>query len=62
MLGCFATAEKDQLTVNKDELVFADWFTREQLEEVFRNPDGDKIFPQSISIAYHMMRAWLKDV
>ena len=62
MLGCFATAEKDQLTVNKDELVFADWFTREQLEEVFRNPDGDKIFPQSISIAYHMMRAWLKNV
>ena len=62
MLGCFATAEKDQLTVNKDELVFADWFTRKQLEEVFRNPDGDRIFPQSISIAYHMMRAWLKDV
>ena len=51
MLGCFATAEKDQLTVNEDELVFADWFTRKQLEEILRNPDGDRRFPQSISIA-----------
>ncbi len=61
MLGCFATAEQDRLTVHEDELAFADWFTRKQLEEILRNPDGDKIFPQSISISYHMMRAWLRD-
>ena len=61
MLGCFATAEEDQINVNHDELAFADWFTRKQLEEILRNPDGDKIFPQSISISYHMMRAWLRD-
>ena len=61
MLGCFATAVTDQINLNHAEMAFADWFTRSQLEKIFYDTAGDMVFPDSISISYHMMRAWMMD-
>ncbi len=60
MLGCFATAVTDQIQLNHAELAFADWFTRTELEQIFNQSEGDRIFPEAISISYHMMRAWME--
>jgi len=60
MLGCFATAMTDEIIVNHAELEFADWFTRTQLERIYNGAESNMIFPESISISYHMMRAWMK--
>jgi NAD+ diphosphatase len=61
MLGCFATAVTDQINLNHVEMAFADWFTRSQLEKIFYDTAGNMAFPDSISISYHMMRAWMMD-
>ena len=61
MLGCSATAVTDQINLNHAEMAFADWFTRSQLEKIFYDTAGNMAFPDSISISYHMMRAWMMD-
>ena len=59
MLGCFAQAATDMITVNHGELEFADWFTRPELEQILNGAETHVIFPESISISYHMMRDWM---
>ena len=61
MLDCIATAVTDQINLNHAEMAFADWFTRSELEKIFSDTTGNMIFPETISISYHMMRAWMMD-
>jgi NAD+ diphosphatase len=54
MLGFFADAEGDALTVDGDELLDARWFTRDEA----RGEDGFSL-PPPFSIARHLIDIWL---
>ena len=54
MLGFTAEAHNDAITIDRDELVEAHWFTRDQL----RTPDGF-VLPPDMSIARRLIDDWL---
>ncbi|MPY70359.1 MAG: NAD(+) diphosphatase [Alphaproteobacteria bacterium] len=56
MLGFFATALDDTLTVNRDELEDARWFTRRELTH---EDPGYRIRPRSDSVARRLIADWL---
>lgn len=62
MIGCLAEATDDRLTVDRNELEDARWFTREEVRSMVENrhPDG-LICPPPIAIANGIMRAWAFD-
>ena len=60
MIGCFAKASARHLSLDPEEIEFADWFTRDQVNQIFTKSHQDYMFPQSISIAYHMMKHWME--
>ena len=62
MIGCHATADDDDLTIDRTELEDARWFTRAELEEA--RAAGEQgtdllIFPRSVAIANHLVTWWL---
>lgn len=57
MLGFISTAEYGQISVNKDELEDARWFTK---EEILTMIEKDVIqLPFKLSIAYRLIKDWL---
>ncbi|QSR16379.1 NAD(+) diphosphatase [Novosphingobium sp. KA1] len=64
MIGCYAVAESDGITIDTTELEDARWFTRAEvadaLEAIGRNENG-KAFgaPPAHAIAHVLMRWWL---
>jgi NAD+ diphosphatase len=61
MIGCHARATSSDITVDREELEDARWFTREETALMFtgRHPDGITI-PPPIAIAHHIIRAWVE--
>jgi NAD+ diphosphatase len=61
MIGCIAEALTEELTVDRDELEDARWFTREEVALMLdgTHPDGLR-GPVRMAIAHHLMRSWLK--
>lgn len=60
MIGCFAIAESDELTIDKTELEEADWFTREEVAYAMSgSEDGRFIAPPPQAIAHHLLKWWL---
>lgn len=62
MIGCFAEADDDALTIDYNELEEARWFTREELQAARdAGADGsDKlVFPRPFAIAHHLVTWWL---
>ena len=64
MIGCYAVAESDYLTIDTTELEDARWFTREEvadaLEAIGRNENGMAFgAPPAHAIAHVLMRWWL---
>ena len=57
MVGFSAVADSADLTVNKDELDEADWYTRDQIREL--KAQGELKLPTGFSIARMMIDAWL---
>ena len=57
MLGFYATAETEEVTVNTDELEDARWFTRDWLREN-DGRDGFRL-PRKVSIARRLVDDWL---
>jgi len=54
MLGYFARALSTEITLDRDELEAARWFSREELAR----PDGF-FYPPRVSLAHHMIRAFI---
>lgn len=62
MIGCYAQADNDRLTVDEAELDDARWFTREELTAARDAGDRgtqDLIFPRSFAIAHTLVTWWL---
>ena len=59
MIGCFAMAEDLELDVNLQELEWAQWFSKKEVEELFADPDQEFSAPRSIAIAHHLIKHWL---
>lgn len=57
MIGFFARATTTAICVDADELVHADWYTRDQLRKLLEADDVG--LPGPSSIAYRLINAWL---
>lgn len=61
MMGVICEAESEKLTINKDELEDAKWFTREEVEAVY-NKTGDAFLRlPRFTIAHHLLKHWLEN-
>jgi NAD+ diphosphatase len=62
MIGCHAQATSSEITVDREELEDARWFTREEVVLMFKgtHPEGISI-PPPIAIAHHIIRAWVEE-
>ena len=62
MIGCFARAESDVVTVDHTELEDARWFSRDEVEAMLedRHPGGLKA-PAPFAIAHHLVRAFVDE-
>lgn len=61
MIGCFAHVTGDAESVDAFELDGARWFTREQLQRYFANPDPASMgfgLPGPVAIAHHIIKDW----
>ena len=62
MIGCHAQATSRQITVDREELEDARWFTRDEVVEMFRGEHPEQIsIPPPIAIAHHIIRAWVEE-
>ena len=61
MIGCYAIADDDALTVDETELEEARWFGRDEVAEAMRAPRGGGPFnaPPPAAIAHALLRWWL---
>ncbi|WP_235901090.1 NAD(+) diphosphatase [Pontixanthobacter aquaemixtae] len=61
MMGCYAIAENDEITLDTTELADARWFTR---DEVAASMNGDADAPMNTppkqAIAHHLLNWWLE--
>ena len=62
MIGCHAQATNTDITVDREELEDARWFTRDEVAQMFvgQHPEGISI-PPPIAIAHHIIRAWVEE-
>lgn len=60
MLGCFCQATSREVTVDRDELEDARWFSRSEAQSMINgvHPDGLRP-PGRIAIAYRLLETWL---
>ena len=60
MIGAFAFAESAELTIDRDELEDACWFTRTQVEAAMRgDPAAPFLTPPHFAIASTLIQRWL---
>jgi len=61
MMGCYAEALDDGLTIDRTELEEADWFTRDEVAAAMRGEEGARfIAPPPQAIAHHLLKWWLE--
>jgi NAD+ diphosphatase len=62
MIGCHARATNSNITVDREELEDARWFSRDETALMFtgRHPEGISI-PPPMAIAHHIIRAWVEE-
>ena len=56
MIGFFARAMTTEISIDGDEIVYADWFTRERLDAELAA--GTLSLPGEASIAYRLVTSW----
>jgi NAD+ diphosphatase len=61
MIGCHAEALNDELTIDRNELVGARWFSRDECAAMLmrRHPEG-LTTPPPVAIAHHIIRTWVE--
>ena len=63
MIGCYATAEDDALTIDKTELDDARWFTHEEVARSMAgrgDPAAPFGAPPPVAVAHHLLKWWLR--
>lgn len=59
MIGCFAHVTGEDVSVDKEELDNARWFSREEIRQALETPESVEFgIPTRIAIAYHLIKAW----
>ena len=62
MIGCHARATSREITVDREELEDARWFTRDEVALMFAGAHPEQIcIPPPIAIAHHIIRAWVEE-
>lgn len=67
MIGCFAEAESTEITLDREELLDARWFTRAELAAALgaqasgKELDGVPLLPPPLAIAHTLMRIWIDE-
>jgi NAD+ diphosphatase len=60
MIGCLGEAQSDALTVDREELEDARWFTREDVRLMLGREHPEGYFsPPPVAIANYLLREWL---
>jgi NAD+ diphosphatase len=61
MIGCHAEALSSEITMDRDELVDARWFSKDECAAMLmrKHPDG-LTCPPPVAIAHHIIRAWVE--
>ncbi|MCF4165824.1 NAD(+) diphosphatase [Zavarzinia compransoris] len=60
MVGCFAEAKTEAITVDGDELDDAGWFDRAACAAALEGRNPDLALPPPLAIAHHLVRAWVE--
>ena len=58
MIGCWAEAESDAITIDPLELEAAHWFERAEVRAALGGPTPELILPPPVAIAHHLLREW----
>ncbi|GAK34723.1 NADH pyrophosphatase [Iodidimonas nitroreducens] len=61
MLGFLAEALDDQIVMDREELEDVRWFHRDEVTASLAGTNPSLVLPQSIAIAYHLLRRWLDE-
>ncbi len=62
MIGCYAEAASQEITVDRTELEDARWFNKDEVIAMLqrRHPDG-LTAPPGVAIAHHIIRGWVEN-
>ncbi len=63
MIGCFAEAISEEITIDPKELADARWFTRDEVKEMLAKsitPEIPRLSPP-LAIAHQLAKAWIED-
>ncbi len=63
MIGCFAEALSEEITIDPVELADARWFTRDEMRQMKENaetPEMPRLSPP-LAIAHQLAKAWIED-
>jgi NAD+ diphosphatase len=61
MIGCHAEALNDDITMDRNELVDARWFTKEECAAMLLRRHPEKLTtPPPVAIAHHIIREWVE--
>lgn len=61
MIGCYGEALEEAITVDRDELEDARWFSRDEaLSMLERRHPGGLTTPPPMAIAHHLIRGWVE--
>nr|KAJ3411578.1 hypothetical protein HK105_002599 [Polyrhizophydium stewartii] len=58
MIGCFAEATSDTITLVDGELEDAKWFSREEIRDAIAGRNGELKLASGASISFALIRAW----
>lgn len=58
MIGCFAEAETEAVTVDGVEIEHARWFTREEVLRILDGKGEGLFAPPPLAIAHHLIKTW----
>jgi NAD+ diphosphatase len=62
MIGCIARATTTDITVDRNELEDARWFTRTEVQQMFADTHADGYrAPNGIAIAHHLLGHWANE-
>ena len=58
MIGCFAEADTQDISVDGNEILTARWFDRETVRRAIAGQGSDISLPRREAIAFHLIRTW----
>lgn len=61
MIGCFAEAASEEITVDGIEIAEARWFSRDEARRAVAGENPELTVPDRVAIAHHLIRAWLDE-